>query len=316
MPSSAILSFTDPYPYQVAFRAAQLEFLPTERGDFRAELTKVDFHRLWIQRGEESLPRIFHGAVSPQRAAIGFLSDWNQPEYRHCGRDVSPGAIIINDQNEMHRQTRASCRWGAMSLTLEDLGNAGIAIAGRPVARPPVSLVVRPAPVLMSQLLTLHETAGRLAKTAPDVLANPEVARALENALIHTMIMSLTENGQIASRAGTQRHSLIMARFEEFQAAHASTPLYLAEICAAIGVSERTLRASCQEQLGMGPIHYLWLRRMHLVRRTLASAGSSGSTVTRIAADFGFWEFGRFSGQYRRLFGELPSETLRRSRMN
>ena len=35
-----------------------------------------------------------------------------------------------------------------------------------------------------------------------------------------------------------------------------------------------------------------------------------------IAADFGFWEFGRFSGQYRRLFGELPSETLRRSRMN
>ena len=40
----------------------------------------------------------------------------------------------------------------------------------------------------------------------------------------------------------------------------------------------------------MGPIHYLWLRRMHLVRRTLASAGSSGSTVTCIAADFGFWQ--------------------------
>jgi transcriptional regulator GlxA family with amidase domain len=62
----------------------------------------------------------------------------------------------------------------------------------------------------------------------------------------------------------------------------------------------------------MGPIRFLTLRRMHLVRRALLLAGPSEKTVTRIATDQGFWELGRFSVAYRALFGEPPSETLRR----
>ena len=60
-----------------------------------------------------------------------------------------------------------------------------------------------------------------------------------------------------------------MARFEEFLEANPDQPLYLAEICAAIGVAERTLRICCEQHLGMGPIRYLFLRRMHLVRQAL-----------------------------------------------
>ncbi len=62
----------------------------------------------------------------------------------------------------------------------------------------------------------------------------------------------------------------------------------------------------------MGPIRYLSLRRMHLVRRALLRADPSMATVTRLATDHGFWELGRFSVAYRTLFGEPPSESLRR----
>jgi transcriptional regulator GlxA family with amidase domain len=110
---------------------------------------------------------------------------------------------------------------------------------------------------------------------------------------------------------GTLRHDRIVARFEEFLEANPNTPLYLTEVCAAIGVAERTLRIACEEHLGMGPIRYLTLRRMHLVRRALLRADSS-TTVTRIATDYGFWELGRFSVAYRELFGEAPSVTLKR----
>jgi AraC-like DNA-binding protein len=61
----------------------------------------------------------------------------------------------------------------------------------------------------------------------------------------------------------------------------------------------------------MGPIRYLTLRRMHLVRRALLKADPSKATVTRLATDHGFWELGRFAVAYRRIFGELPSESLR-----
>jgi transcriptional regulator GlxA family with amidase domain len=62
----------------------------------------------------------------------------------------------------------------------------------------------------------------------------------------------------------------------------------------------------------MGPIRYLSLRRMYLVRRALLRADPSTATVTRIVTDHGFWELGRFSVSYRTLFGESPSESLRR----
>ena len=316
MASSAILNFTDPYPYQAAVRGAQLEFLPTEKGNFRAELTKVTFESLWMQRGKESLARVFRGAVAPERAVFGFLTDLDQPEYRHCGADVSPGAIIVDDHNEMYRQSKAACRWGAMSLRTEAFVAAGTALTGRPVGQSSVSMVIRPVPALMSRLLKLHAAAGHLAEAAPDILGNPQVSRALENALVHAMVMCLAENNEIERRVGTQHRARIMARFEEFQAAHDNVPVYLTEVCAAVGVSERTLRACCQEQLGMGPIHYLWLRRMHLARRALASATSDGLTVTGVAADYGFGELGRFAVEYRTLFGESPSLTLKRSRLH
>jgi AraC-like DNA-binding protein len=88
--------------------------------------------------------------------------------------------------------------------------------------------------------------------------------------------------------------------------------VYLTEICAAIAVSGRTLRTCCHEHLGMGPIRYLWLRRMHLARRALVRAAPAAMTVTEIATDHGFWELGRFSVEYRTLFGETPSASLHR----
>jgi transcriptional regulator GlxA family with amidase domain len=140
----------------------------------------------------------------------------------------------------------------------------------------------------------------------------PEVRRALEEQLLHVIVRCLADGASIETTLGGHRHEAIVARFEEFLAANPNRPLYLTEICAAIGVGERTLRASCEEHIGMGPIRFLTLRRMHLAHRALLRADPSKSTVTRVITDHGFWQFGRFSVTYRALFGESPSKTLLR----
>ena len=170
---------------------------------------------------------------------------------------------------------------------------------------------IRPRAPLMARLMSLHENAGKLAKEIPTALANPVTASALEQELVYAMIACLTDGSASGGRSRSA-HAKVIARFEAFLESRQYEPVYLAEICAAVGVSERTLRTCCQEHLGMGPIHYLWLRRMHLAHRALLRADPTSRTVTSIATEHGFWELGRFSVEYRALFGEAPSASLHR----
>jgi len=312
MPSSRVLLFTDPLSYQVTLHGAEVELFVATKGEFRAELTQINLHKLWMQRADETLPRILQSAVSTKRAPIVFLADANQTAMQHSGLEVSPGAIIVDGLGATHHhRSWGPCRWASMSLTPDELAEAGTVISGRELTVPSVTHLIRPAPALMGGLLSLHEKVAQLAKTAPARLAHPEVARSLEQALIHLMIRCLTDR-PVNIRAANRRHGAIIARFADLVVASHGRPLYLTDICVATGVSERTLRAYCHEHLGMGPVHYLWLRRMHLARAALIRADPGSTSVTSVATDHGFWELGRFSVEYRTLFGESPSASLQR----
>ena len=77
-------------------------------------------------------------------------------------------------------------------------------------------------------------------------------------------------------------------------------------------MSERTLQYAFKELLGMTPVAYLTRLRLHRVRQALRTATLASTTVTREALRWGFWHFGHFSSDYKRQFGELPSQTLKR----
>ena len=91
----------------------------------------------------------------------------------------------------------------------------------------------------------------------------------------------------------------------------AKNPIRIGDLAAAAGVSERTLRAVFGEFYGMGPTRFLQLNRLHQIRRALKAADSEHASVSQILIDHGEWAFSRFASRYRRLFGELPSQTLR-----
>lgn len=311
--ASGVVTFTDPVPYQASIRPAQVEILVTAKGDFHAELTAVELPRLWLQRGRETLPRISHSKVSAVRPPLFFLASRDQGSMRHDGVDVAFGEIVaVGSGTTHHHRTEAPCHWASMSLPSDDLAALSLDLVGRSLVLPPVTRRLRPAAALMSRLLKLHGMVGKLAADAAGVLSQREPARALEHALVHAMIACLSEGEPVKTGRGTLRRAAIIGRFEELLAANHHRPLYLAEVCAAVGVSERTLRIACMEHLGIGPIRYLWLRRMHLAHRALLRADSASATVTKIATGNGFFELGRFAVEYGALFGEAPSASLGR----
>lgn len=90
-----------------------------------------------------------------------------------------------------------------------------------------------------------------------------------------------------------------------------SRAMSLNELAGICGVSARTLQDGFRKFRMTTPMTYLEHLRLDAVRQELASADPEQS-VRVIAQKWGFTHVGRFSGQYRRRFGELPSQTLRR----
>ena len=115
------------------------------------------------------------------------------------------------------------------------------------------------------------------------------------------------------NRDAVRRYAAIMRRFYRVIDVHLDQPLYMPELARAVGTSERTLTACCQEHLGMGPNRFVMLRRMNMMRRDLQRAAPDETTVTQIATRYGFWDFGRLAVEYKAVFGESPSTTLARS---
>lgn len=90
-------------------------------------------------------------------------------------------------------------------------------------------------------------------------------------------------------------------------------PPSITELCLAAGSRERTLYLSCVEAFGRPPALLLAELRLNAAHRALMHPGRATS-VTAVAAHYGFNHFGRFAATYRRQFGELPSATHAKAR--
>ena len=310
MPWNRTFRFDDPLQCQEGVHSADVQVLPLEKGNFQADFLSVGMQQLWMQQFYISLPIVSTIATKPGRRYVGFLSGGRSGQFKHCGIDVSLDDVVVHAKDARHHRTTSEFRYSSLSLAESDLQAACNVLAG--CEMPETQPLIRPSPQLRARLSRLHEVVCRIARDTPDVLEAPEVLRSLEQNLVHVLVQCLARGVSIESSKGWLSSKRIIARLDEFLEAHPNRPLYLAEICSSIGASERTLRHACEEHLGIGPIRFLTLRRMQLARRALLQADGSIAKVTQIATDFGFWELGRFSVAYRLMFGETPSQTLRR----
>ena len=85
------------------------------------------------------------------------------------------------------------------------------------------------------------------------------------------------------------------------------------ELCQTLRVSRRSLEYAFQQLAGCSPNDYIRSRKLTAIYNELKFAKPGSVKVSAIASRYGFRHFGRFSSQFRSLFGELPSQVLARS---
>jgi AraC-like DNA-binding protein len=311
MATSSVLTFAEPDQMEAAHAASRAEVVPIGRERLAWQVTRVELDDLWLIRVQESGSRIRYVELDPARTFLSFLVRPG-PDVFVRGASRLPYSVLQHAEGQaFYERTSGPTDWVSLSMPTSEIVAAGSALASRDLSAPRAPQVVVPALRNMANLLRALTTASNLAETSSHILANAEVARALKQSLIEAAVACLSDSDARDERWAQQTHDTIMRRFRRVLEEHPDRPIYVPEICAAIGVPDRTLRLCCQEHLAMSPKQYLMRRRMNLVRKALLAAVTE-TTVTEIATRFGFWHLGRFSAGYQAVFGELPSTTLAR----
>jgi len=313
MPGSATSVFSEAEDFEAALRAEGcLGMLVTERGRFRARLTQVSLHRLRLSATDEQLSRIAVVAVPADMLLVSLPRDTGSAMISG-GIRVGAGEIMtLGAGQRLHARTDGRCRWRLIWLPAAELVRYGSALTGAAFAVPSTAESWRLRPANGRHLRHLHSVAIRLAERGSNALVDGEAAHGMEQQLIETLVECLSTGSAIETSAATRARRDVALRFDALLQTQPERSFRMVEIFSALGVSAQTLRLSCEEQIGMGPVEYVRRRRMQLAYRALRHRSPDMATVSAIARRHGFRDLGRFAASFRALYGELPSATLRR----
>lgn len=290
-----------------AVRHASLRatILERDRGDWA--LTHLIVNNASVQWGQAGGKAVVEGATRPGGLSI-FLQTQGAPSFSGNGRRFDNLSLMVVGPGEEFclAADASSRRWCSLYIPDDKLaGTTAVNPSMRGVFQLPPQRIERFRSFIEQLDQAVHQVLATFDSAASQVSA--------EQKLVCEVRRVLSAPREVEPALG--RHLVprrqIIGRSMEFVDQHDGEHLSVEQLAAAADVSERTLRDAFQQYFGVAPVQYLNRRTLHQVRAALKAADPSRATVTDIATQFGVWQFGRFARDYRFLFRELPSETLR-----
>ncbi|MDA9426402.1 MULTISPECIES: AraC family transcriptional regulator [Bradyrhizobium] len=168
----------------------------------------------------------------------------------------------------------------------------------------------QPAAQLLRQLTMF--LAEQLNSTASQ-LPRPTLIE-LEQALIMTFLSAQKHNYiELLERSPTEAAPPVVRFAEEFIEANWSRAVLVEELAAQTNTSIRSLYAAFKRYRGYSPMQFAKSVRLRRAKQMLLE-GNPRTSVSQIAFKCGFANLGHFANDFRKMFGELPSEVFARGR--
>jgi len=282
-------------------------------GSFAGRVLKVHLPGLTLFREDCNVATRQRGRLAPD--SYGFaLPLRHQAELFFNGQPVPADAIMCGKGDEVDMTTPPDFTLLAVAVERALLGPLWESMYHKPLAHwleqqlvlettaDKAEGVRRLQLAALAQAERLHAgglPATLLERLRDDVLL--EWMEALPPAVDTSELATLARRKRLVDRAC----ELMLSRPEE--------PISVLALCSALGTSRRRLHYCFQEVLGTTPAKYLRMIRLNGAHRALRGGGAA-SSVQAVAAHWGFWHLSQFAQDYRRQFGERPSETLKRTR--
>lgn len=247
----------------------------------------------------------------PKQAACFTVPLGNEREWFVNGVQGSESSVFLNidlDETLIYTPDRNSLSGGVprdlfvgyyCALIGRDPGDADIAPGNVQIDPTAKSAFIRS----LTEMLRAHPETGMSGRDASDSFGTR---------LAHLLAFHLASASRHHTRdAGACRTPYALVRLTcDFVETIPKRPILLADLCAAARVSAPTLTWAFQRVTGTSPVRFFRLQRLAKARELLLASDGSTGAVKAAAMANGFTELGRFSGLYRSIYGELPSQTL------
>jgi AraC family ethanolamine operon transcriptional activator len=301
----------DPDELAQGFRRWDLRFRQLGGGPFLGELQFLQLGAIQILRAAGNRRLQAQGSLPPGSFGFAPVLPRNAGA-RWRGRRCQSGQVVTLDLGQEGDHLSAADYW-MVGLTVDgDFFRECAAVLGGfdPEERLAGRLAVTASPAGCRALATHLRELLALVEARPDLLAQPKARRAVEQECVRRVVAVIAQStgGDRTACWSTNRERLVR-RADDYMRACSGEPLSLLDLCRELGVSERTLHYAFQQVRGLSPMAYFRALRLNAVRQELKAAPDTAS-VQAIAQCWGFWHPGEFAAAYRRLFGELPSQTL------
>ena len=151
-----------------------------------------------------------------------------------------------------------------------------------------------------------------LAVHQPTWFQNPHIEKLVADDFVPLLISQIPIKLNSKSFVKPSRRSKLIAQAEKKILAHLEKPLTLKQLAENLVCSSRALSFGFKDLFGLSPMRYLKVRRLNAVRQHLKAREPENCTIAILASEFGFYSPCHFTQDYKAMFGELPSETLRK----
>jgi AraC-like DNA-binding protein len=228
-------------------------------------------------------------------------------------KTTAGSAAVFTPGTAVDLKWSADCREICIKITEEQMRRQLERMLNRPVRKRIIfargmSLRTRASSDWFGLVHLLAREAGR----ADGILAHRLAVDNLQHLLVQGLLLIQPHNYAEALAADEAcAGTAVVRRAIDLMHAHPETPWSTVHLARATGVSGRALQKAFQRAAQPPPMTYLRRLRLHKARAELASHSPNTITVTTVAGRWGFLHLSRFAEQYRQLFGESPSETLK-----
>lgn len=234
---------------------------------------------------------------------------------KFCGMPVPTGSLVVFGPGREYRHVHDSWESFEICMSTQLFETMGYAPSvSRRLALGPERCVMQLSPLLTASFR--EWSANFLAPfRGSDLARDPYWSGVVRERTLGLLYEAMHENGNVGVEAHPLSHVQgwnIAARALDCIDRHAHERLPVHDLSGVVQCTPRSLQTAFQAALGVTPTQYMLARRLRLAQRELLAIRNGPPSVTKAATEQGFTHFGRFSGYYKALFGELPSETLRR----